>query len=53
MKTLRIYLVLFCVLTSVVLTGCRSCQLTCCRHHACNPFNAAVTHVDHGIYEQP
>lgn len=51
MKTLKIILILVCLLTGTGLTGCCCCPTTCCRRHQCqttmcetNPL--AVCHAD-------
>jgi len=53
MKAIKTILVLVCVLTSTVLTGCSSCPLTCSRHNKCNICTHDVTHADYTEYQHP
>lgn len=47
MKTLKILIVLVCVVTTTVLSGCHCCPTLCCHHGTCHTCAAGVTtHTD-------
>ena len=51
MKTLKIILILVCLLTCTGLTGCCCCQTTCCKQNTCQTNvcetkTPAVCHAD-------
>lgn len=49
MKTLKIILVLVCLVTCTALTGCRTCDTRCCHHGQCHTCANAVTHADYTV----
>ena len=53
MKTLRIILILVCLLSGTILSGCCGCPTTCCRRSTCDTCSTPVTHFDHLNCQQP